>query len=503
MNEWNSGYVTDISYTANQHPDAAPHRVILATLLTGFATDLPDRAEGVNMLELGCGRGIDALLVAAGNPGWQVTAVDFMPGHIAEARTLARETGIENITYIEADLSNFAETDIARALPMFDVVTMHGVWSWVPEVVRAGIVRLLATKVQPGGLVHVSYNALPGLQGALAFQRMIYEAGRSITGRSDAQAAAGIALARELVAAEARHLDQKAVHDMLEVLEKVPVEYISHEYMNAAWHPCFQIDVASAMAPAKLEFVGVTRLLDNFRELTLSEPQLALFKRHADNPRVAQLISDTCTASTFRHDVYVRGARRLTVSEQYDALCRRTVALTVIPEKFVYKLDVMAGQATLNRAYYEPIVNALAEGPRKVGELLQIGGMAPGEGNPAELIGILVGTGQAVYLPYPQAEPGARIARVNAVLARRMVRAGTLANQGPMASARTGAGFPSRLAELFLVERLNAAGGAIDPGVWAAELNPGMAEEEHKLLTGALGEALRERFALWRHAGAL
>jgi SAM-dependent methyltransferase len=503
VSDWNSGYVTDISYTANHHPEAAPHHMALACRLAGYATDLPERRDGVHTLELGCGRGIDALLVAAANPGWQVTAVDFMPAAIAEARSMARAAGIDNVRYIEADLARFAETEEARALPMVDAVSIHGVWSWVPAPVQAGIVRLLAQKVLPGGLVHVSYNALPGLQGALALQRVIYEAGRSLHGRSDAQAAAGIALARDLVAAEAKHLQQPVVTDLLDILTRVPVEYIAHEYMNAVWQPCFQADVAAALAPAKLDFVGVSRLLDNFQELMLTEAQQAIVKRFEGNARVTQLLIDCCTTATFRHDIYVRGALRLNQATHYDALCRLTLALTVMPENFVYAIGVKAGEATLNRDFYGRIVAALAERPHEVGALLQIGGAPPGGGNPAELIGILVGTGQAIYLPRPEGEPDARIARVNAALAHRLVQPEILANIAPLASARTGSGLVARVGELFLAERIGATGGAVDPAVWAAELGPDLPAEQLEMLRETLAKAMRERQTVWRHAGVL
>ena len=55
---------------------------------------MPD--EGAHYVELGCGVGLGALIIAASNPSWRVTALDFNPAHIAAARAMALEAGITN-----------------------------------------------------------------------------------------------------------------------------------------------------------------------------------------------------------------------------------------------------------------------------------------------------------------------------------------------------------------------------------------------------------------------
>ena len=128
---------------------------------------------------------------------------------------------------------------------------MHGVWSWVSPEVRAGIVRLLAAKTRPGALVHLSYNALPSWQAGIGLQRLVYETGRRAGGRSDAQAEAGLALARELRGVEATYLTEgRLTHDLIENVHGGSREYLGHEYMNAHWAPAFHADVVAALQQA-------------------------------------------------------------------------------------------------------------------------------------------------------------------------------------------------------------------------------------------------------------
>ena len=200
MSGWGGGYVTDITYITGYHRTQSPTLMSLAALLGNIATPMPGPDEPVSYLELGCGQGFGALVLAASNPGWSVTAIDFNPAHIAEARSWAAKAGLGNIRFLEADISTLSEDPAAAKVPEADFVSMHGLWSWVPKAVQAGVVRLLQTKVKPGGVVHVSYNALPAWGPALGMQRLLREGGRRMAARSDRQASEGLKLVQELQA---------------------------------------------------------------------------------------------------------------------------------------------------------------------------------------------------------------------------------------------------------------------------------------------------------------
>ncbi|HEY0421082.1 MAG TPA: class I SAM-dependent methyltransferase [Acetobacteraceae bacterium] len=501
MNAWSGGYVTDVDYIAGYYPEQSPFVLALACLISGFATDVMERRDTLHYMELGCGRGRNALVAAAANPGWRVTAVDFNPAAIAEARVTAAAAGLDNITFLEADLAALAGSEAAAAIPEVDVVSMHGVWSWVPEPVRQGIIRLLRDKVRAGGLVQVSYNVLPGLQGALGMQRLLRLSGTALASRSDRQAMAGQGVVRELLAAGAVHLaDQKTVGALLQAMEKAPVAYLAHEYMNDTWYPCFHSDVADAMAGAKLDYAAAPRLPENFPELMMNEPQRAIYDRF-DDGRLRELVKDMCSSRGLRHDVYVRGARRLSPEARDQALRELTLTLAVAPERFIFKLDMPAGEATLAEAFYRPVTEALAERPHSVEELLSLPALAGRSDNPVETVAMLVGTLQAALVARPDAVADVRLRRFNAVLARQNVQRERLNAPLVAASTRLGGGLPCRGVELFLLERIGATGGGVDPGIWAAELGHDLPPDEVTRLREVLINVLRERLPIWRNAG--
>jgi SAM-dependent methyltransferase len=498
---WGGGYVTDIDYDHGYYREQSPPQLELATLLCGVAWGVP--REGAHYLELGCGQGLGVLVTAATNPSWRVTGIDFNPAHVAGARELAREAGIENATFIEADLSSFAESAEAAALPEAHLVTLHGVWSWVAGAVRQGITRLIRARLAAGGVAHVSYNALPGWQGMLGMQRLLRESGLRLAQRSDRQAQAGLGAVRDLMAAEASMLsaDQR-IGKWFQQLGALSPTYLAHEFMNAAWQPCWHAEVAEALAEARLEWVGSAVLTENFPELTMTGPQRAVYERFED-PLMRELVKDLCLARTLRHDVYVRGPRRLTSAARDAALRELTIALSVPLARVALEVQVAAGKAELAPEFYRPVTEMLARGPAKVGALLHAPGAVASRENPAELAGLLVGTRQAVVVGRPGAAPNEAAMRLNAALIRRYAVTENLNRSAVLASPMLGAGLSCATPDLFVAGRALAGEEGGDPAGWVDTLGAGLDDENRERVREALVRARDETLPLLRQLGCL
>ena len=459
---WGGGYITDIPYLNGWYRQQSPAILALACLMNGAETTMPAGDDPVHVLELGCGQGYAALLLAAGNPTWRITAIDFNPAHIAAARTWAAEARLENVTFLEADLSTLAEDPAAREIPQADFVTLHGLWTWVAPAVQDGIVRLLRDKVRPGGVVHISYNVLPAWGPRMGMQRLIRDAGRLRAGRSDRQAEEGIKLAQSLLAAEAVNLRHPAsTAQMLEQIATLPSAYLAHEFMNENWKPCFMADVAAALAGAKLEWVGSSHLIENFPSLTLTGPQLAVQQR-LDDPLVRELVKDMCIDRALRHDVFMRGARRMTAPMRDAALMDVYLGMAIPYDELPLEATVPAGKVELKPEFYQPVARAMADGPRRVMELLRADQVQGRKDNPAELIGILVGLGFAEPASRPGAGPGAAAIRLNQVALRRLMRTENINRPVAAASLRMGTAVPVTLLELFVADQARQGNTDID-----------------------------------------
>ncbi len=494
--DWGGGYVTDVAYTAGYYPFQSPWHLRTACLLRSVQP--PEVGPDLSYIELGCGRGYGALILAASNPGWQVTGVDFHPAHVAEARRLAVAAGVRNATFLEADLADPATVGL---LPEADIVSLHGVWSWVPLPVRQGITAILKARLRSGGLAQVSYNSLPGWQGALGMQRVVREAGLRAGGRSDAQGSAGMQAVRDLAAAEAGYLrESRVVRNTLEHLDRFPAEYIAHEYMNAAWSPCFHMDLCSDLAPARLDWAASAQVLDSFPELSLTEAQRAVVNRY-DETAMRELMRDMCQERSLRNDVFVRGLTRLG-STGRDALLRDVVLAPTRPrDEFRFSVTVPAGEAGLEPAFYGPVADRLAMGPCSVGALLDLPALAGRRrDNPAELVGMLIGSQQAIAVaPGGVTGPGQSAHALNHAIAARLESEGALNARVALASPFLGTGWPCSVPELAVWHRL-VEGGAIDPAALAAELMAHGSEDARAKLAELLGKQPTRMAPLWRAA---
>lgn len=400
MSDWGAGYVTDVEYLPGFYREQAPAHMALACLLGGVAP--PDLDGAFSYCDLGCGAGRTTAVLAAANPAAAFYGVDFHPAHIARARRLAKRAGLDNATFIEAGFADLADGNgDGPALPAFDVVALHGVYAWISPDNRAALVRLLARIVKPGGMVYVSYNSLPGWTPLAPLQRLLLESAALTQGPATEKVAAGIDFALKLRAVGADILGEvEAIRQMRDAgptdSDGEKLAYLAHEYLNAHWSPLYHADVARDMAAAKLTYAGSATVLENFPALALTQEQQAVLATVAD-PVLRETFKDYCARRPFRRDVFVRGAQRLTPAARDRRLSALRLALTAPHSERRATIQAPLGEAELPAWRYEPIFAALADGPKSVAELAGLSSR-PGAppANPAELVGLLVGSGQAM-----------------------------------------------------------------------------------------------------------
>ncbi len=515
MQDWSAGYVTDVNYSTSFYPDQIPQHLAFICLMNGFAPLPVDRP--FRYCELGCGLGITASVVAAGYPDSRVTAVDFNPAHIAEARSLAAEAGLDNLDFRE---QSFAELLAAEStLPEFDFITLHGVYTWIATEDRRRIVEILRRKLRPGGIVYLSYNALPGWSGGEMLQRLIREVGRASPERSDRQFERGLDFAKSLRdAGLARFQDNELLERICQARDQGLSAYLTHEYMNGHWQPMFHADVARELADAKLTFVGSSNALANFPDLNLSEERQQMLQGFAD-PTLRETLKDFFVPRLLRKDVYVRGARRLTRARQEALIGAMRIALTRDRAAATREMTVPIGQIAVEERVFEPVFDALAQGPKTLADLLAVAGTEEKTGAKAvEIAGLIIGSEQgAAALPAAAEPPAERIRRLNAALARRAADQ-PIGRMGALAAAALGGGVPATGLEmrawLGLDDGLGEDPAALARSIWAPLAAEGerlikngtVLETEEEALTtlrSDMAEILARRCPVWRRLGAL
>ena len=156
-----------IPYAALPHPLTHPDR--LATVATFLGYDAPSPAT-CRVLEVGCNEGANLIPMAVSLPQASFIGCDLSGSAIAAGQATIAAIGARNVELRCEDLST-----LDPALSQFDYVIAHGVYSWVPAAVRDALFALGGARLAPGGVMFVSFNALPGCHARLAAWEMLHQ----------------------------------------------------------------------------------------------------------------------------------------------------------------------------------------------------------------------------------------------------------------------------------------------------------------------------------------
>jgi SAM-dependent methyltransferase len=414
--DWTVGYASDIEYTAGFYREQSPAYLNFVCLLNGYEPVALDRP--FTYCELGFGRGLTANILAASNPQGEFYATDFNPAHVAGARALSSAAQIPNLHLFEHSFEEMAAGSVAD-LPQFDFITLHGIYTWVTAESRRYIVQFIRRFLKPGGVVYVSYNAMPGWSTALPLQRLLVEHADLAPGRSDGQMKTAAAFVQQLDKAQAGFFKANpGLKSRLEMLGSGNVNYLVHEYLHKHWQPLYFADVARDLADAKLDYVGSAELAHAYPALFFTPEKLAIIDGSADFV-FRETLKDYFLNTSFRKDVFVRGARAMPALRQKEAL-QDLQAVALVPRGAV-NLKLKLGNAEIDARpeIYDPVLDALSQGPKSLGELAQLPALKNRpSGTMAQVAALLVVSGQAAI--YPALQPAAPVAtaqRLNRVLA--------------------------------------------------------------------------------------
>jgi SAM-dependent methyltransferase len=488
MIAWSRGYAAASTYrVAFQVAQNPGHMAVVCAM--GGVDWQPH--EALRVADLGCGRGHAVNALAAANPGWTVLGLDTNPGQLAEGMELAARAGLGNALFLEADLARLSEAELDRIAPL-DVVMLHGVWTWVSDEVRAGVLRFLRHCLKPGGIAYLGYNALPGAGVDFALQRLL----RHLAGGGQDAAAAALAMARLREMAPALPLRPSAMRNRL-LADPPGLEpgFVAHEFLTAHWRPVFHEDLCADLRAAKLDFVGSCNLFEALPALRCEPAELALLEALPQGGG-REFGMDLFLPRGFRADLFIRGPRR--VNPQV-AMARLMLGATRPLPAESPGLGTGRGSVAMAQPAWEALVAALAEA-----EVLPLGELqrriGPGAPKLAELLAILIGTELAAPMfRRPERKPAATRFNLAAAAQHPWAEGGNYALASPVAAG----GLPANALELALAAALLEGADPADPGALALRLEPGLDEDGLARATARIAEIWQACIPAWRRFGVI
>ena len=365
-------HYAELEYTAGYYHELGPAHLRFCGLIAGVDVSVP---EAPTYLELGMGQGVSLAVHAAAGDG-DFWGVDINPAHVAKARALA--ASFDGALHLDArSFEAFAARD---DLPLFDVITLHGVWSWVSDTSRRTIVELIRDRRAPGGVVYLSYNCQPGWASRSPVRHLL-KLGHAARPGGDAEARieAALEFMEDVAAADGRFFaENRPAASHASSLRKVGAQYLGHEYLNADWHVPYFSEVAGALDEANLSFVTSARLLDRVNAIHLAPAGVALLDRQKDKV-LRESVRDFLVNQQFRPDVFAKAARTLSPAEQAARLDAQAFVLACGLDEIDFQLTGAQGEVVLSEGTYGPLAVALASEdfrPKTTTELMATSGVS-------------------------------------------------------------------------------------------------------------------------------
>jgi SAM-dependent methyltransferase len=439
---WTAGYNNSVAYTTGYYHEQSPTYLNACLAMQRVS---PPSIEQFTYCELGFGQGLTSLILAATYPQGDFYACDFNPLHVLAAASIRDEAQLPNLTLLENSFGELAQG--AVELPMFDYITMHGIISWISDETRAEIVQFLKRYLKPGGVVQVSYNAMPGLAQVLPLQRLLM---RGAARGGDTWTSA-VALARQMVDLDALHFNRNP--DSLARIQGFPnqnARYLVHEYLHENWMPFYFADLAGELADAKLSFAGSAHFPHMAPVGWLTGEQRQLLDTVTD-PIEAEERQDYFSNRSFRSDIFVRG--KVALSDIRLREHAEHIHLWGNPS-VSFKQVVELEHATVTRGdvYHQPLFDRLRRSEMTLAELFDAPELA---GMDIDGVLNLVRFSIAVEetsIRYGAARPRASADRLNAVLLSRAEQGETW---NALASPRLGGGAGVGTLDLLMMASLH------------------------------------------------
>jgi SAM-dependent methyltransferase len=343
--------------------ELAPAWLDHVALVSGFAP--PSRVDGFAWCDLGCGQGVTAAILAATHPAGRFCGIDVLAAHVENAQRFSAECAIKNVEFHTADFSAAVEANFEG----FDYIVSHGVYSWVDEQSQTALRRFIDRHLKPGGLVYVSYYAMPGRASDLPFQRLVRTLGLTLSGDTARRCAAALETVNKLIELKAPAL---VGSPMAVRLKEHPVDfhlaYLSHELMSANWEPLCVTDFRTEMRSIGLVPVGSATFIENYDSFVLGQAARRTLATIADLD-ARELARDFLIDQFFRRDVFVRRGRVLDETERRFQLLDSSFALVHPVDAIEYTMKTPAGRLRYDNAVARDIVAALAAEPRPLSDI--------------------------------------------------------------------------------------------------------------------------------------
>lgn len=353
---WTNGYQTEVNYTYGYYRDLSPNFQKFCLLLNGI--DSPDFQENQTHCELGFGQGVSINIHATCNEA-KFYGTDFNPAHAAHANQLAEHSKTEHYFYDDS----FEELLNRQDLPMFDSISLHGIWSWISYENQHIILKFIRKFLKPNGIVYISYNCVTGWAANMPIRELFHSHFKFNSKSTNPlqKVSEALSFSKDLLKQNPifAQRNPNAVQKVADLKQQNP-NYLIHEYLNQDWQ-CFSFQqIVRILDEIKLSYAGSTDLSTHLDNINFSEQHQA-FLNAIEHPIFKEQCRDYFANTQFRRDLFIRGKNNLTPLQVQERLRNTAFVLLTAKEQLPTNINGLLGTFNLIEEIYTPIGDKFAQ----------------------------------------------------------------------------------------------------------------------------------------------
>lgn len=263
----------------------------------------PPPAETARVLEIGCSFGGNLITQALHFPNASFTGIDLSASQIEKGKEIVEAMGFTNVNLVQKNILHIDED-----FGTFDYIIVHGIFSWVPDVVKDKILSICHTNLSPKGVALISYNTQPGWKDRSTLRDIFFFANQYTQDLPLLeQVHRGKAVLKSITDAIETNPNYKARQaNLLETANSLSAHqdyYLGHEYLETFNDPMYLQDFIKQAESHQLAYVGNSALTLSFISAQSNSVEQAI-KALAPNDHIIQeQCLDFIASSTFRQSI--------------------------------------------------------------------------------------------------------------------------------------------------------------------------------------------------------
>ena len=363
--------LTHNDYDFQVKPAASLRNLALVALLGGFIPDerllYPDKGDGLQVSDLGGGPGFLANSMAFSSSGAHFHTVDHNPELSKSAESLKQSFGHSNVSVHHGSIASFNE---ANAGP-WDVAMSVDTYGQMVEADRPSVWNTVEN-VKDGGMVLFSYNCAVFNAQFDPFREFLKMFATTQGNKPIEQTKSALHLMHELVGEEAGYFSQMLIADRHKRSAGAGARKVFQEFMNVEWDSFYAHDIMPEFLVRSFRMCGDAAHLNNAKAQALPRTMVERLNRYP-NRIISETLYDFSVNRSHRTDLYIKNAEKQSHADIVAFWADAKIMVRPKRENIKMKLKFRLNEnLRLNPAKFDPLLNALAAGPMKLGDLRKV-----------------------------------------------------------------------------------------------------------------------------------